>query len=300
MAATAQAIARSWGDRVGRNRMNADTSLRRGYPARGNMLCTGEDAPYIGQSGAARNFVIELKTGDIRLEALSQVQAHTRHLAECMRCSIEWLLPQYDRLPQQLKERFLTLRGQAQGEGHGRTVEAVAHLQIGIEMFTRFMADRGQMTQEQAGEMQGESWRVFRELAEEQARRIEQDKPSTMFLAALKELLETGVCKVVPLDSGYKYTTDNLLGYRDSEYLYLYPETTFKAVKQFYNQADRNFPLSKNQLYRHLGIENLIWPGERQSGRQKWINGKNGRWIWLKASALEVTEQSDIDFDELL
>jgi len=71
MAATAQSISRSWGDRVGRSRMNADTTLRRGYPARGNLLCTGEDAPVIGQSGAARSFVLELKYGDVIKPELS-------------------------------------------------------------------------------------------------------------------------------------------------------------------------------------------------------------------------------------
>jgi hypothetical protein len=297
MAATAQSISRSWGDRVGRSRMNADTSLRRGYPARGNLLCTGEDAPYIGQSGAARNFVVELKAGDIRLDVLSQIQTNTVHLAECMRGYIEWLIPQYDSLPEQIKGRFLALRAQAQNESHGRTTEAIAHLQIAVEAFTRFMAENGQMTEAQAEATKADSWRIFNELAEEQTRRIMQDKPTTLFLSALKELLETKVYAVVALNRsdayGYTdYTPDNMLGYRDAEYYYLYPETSYKAVKQFYNQADRNFPLSKGQLFKHLKIESLIESGENQTTKQKKIKGVNGKWLWLKAAALEINEDT--------
>lgn len=302
MTTTAQAIARAWGDRVGRNRMNADTSLKRGYPARGMLLVTGEDAPAVGQSGAARNFVVEIKAGDVRLDVLSQIQANTRHLSEIMRGFIEWLAPQYEQFPQQLKERFLSLRTQAQSSNHGRTTEATAHLQIGIEMFSRFMADNGQLSQEQADALQADTWCVFGALAEEQTRRILQDKPTALFISALKELLDTKAYSVISMDAAYGIDGGmNTLGYKDENYYYLFPDTVYKAVRQFYNQADRNFPLTKNQLYRHLAIEGLIYPSDKQSTRQKKIKNKNGWYLWLYASALEVkVEPEHEDIEELL
>jgi hypothetical protein len=63
-------------------------------------------------------------------------------------------------------------------------------------------------------------------------------------------------------------------------------------VKQFYNQADRNFPLSKGQLFKHLKIESLIESGENQTTKQKKIKGVNGKWLWLKAAALEINEDT--------
>ena len=92
MAATFQAVSRSVGDRIGRQRMNPDSSLRQSYAPRGNVIITGEDFPNIGQSGTARNIVIELKKGDVDITTLSEVQAHTVHLAETMRGYIQWLL----------------------------------------------------------------------------------------------------------------------------------------------------------------------------------------------------------------
>jgi hypothetical protein len=296
MAATAQSISRSWGDRVGRSRMNADTTLRRGYPARGNLLCTGEDAPLIGQSGAARNFVIEVKRGDVQLPELSYEQARTVHLAECMRDYITWLIPQMDSLPDTLKARFYELRGAAQQEGHGRTIEAIAHMQIAVEMFTRFLVDQGEASLAGAEHMKAKSWRILNALCEEQNRRIMQDKPTTLFLSALKELIETRAYNIARIDltSPYgEYTPDKLLGYSDKEFFYLYPESAFKAVKMFYSQTDMNFPLSKNQLYKHLKIEQLIEAEESQSTKQKNIRGRNGRWLWLKRTALEIKESEE-------
>ena len=293
MAATAQSISRSWGDRTGRSRMNADTSLRRGYPSRGNLLCTGEDAPLIGQSGAARNFVLELKKGDVQLSELSYLQAHTVHLAECMRDYIEYLIPRMDILPERLKARFYKLRGEAQQEQHGRTIEAIAHLQIGVEALTDFLVDRGEIDAGQAEKMQRDSWRIFNELADEQNRRISQDRPTTLFLDALKELIETKAYNIARIDSGLPfddYTPDKLLGFSDNEFYYLYPESAYKAVKMFYSQSERNFPLSKNQLYKHLKIEQLIEAGEQQTTKQKKIKGNNGKWLWLKRTALEISE----------
>jgi len=293
MAATAQSISRSWGDRTGRSRMNADTSLRRGYPARGNLLCTGEDAPLIGQSGAARNFVLELKKGDVQLSELSYLQAHTVHLAECMRDYIEYLIPRMDILPERLKARFYKLRGEAQQEQHGRTIEAIAHLQIGVEALTDFLVDRGEIDAGQAEKMQRDSWRIFNELADEQNRRISQDRPTTLFLDALKELIETKTYNIAKVDSNNPYgdyTPDRLLGFCDNEFYYLYPESAYKAVKMFYSQSERNFPLSKNQLYKHLKIEQLIEAGEQQTTKQKKIKGNNGKWLWLKRTALEISE----------
>ncbi len=144
--------------------------------------------------------------------------------------------------------------------------------------------------------MQRDSWHIFNELAEEQNRRISQDRPTTLFLDALKELIETKVYNIARIDSDLPfddYTPDKLLGFSDSDYVYLYPESAYKAVKMFYSQSERNFPLSKNQLYKHLKIEQLIEAGEQQTTKQKKIKGNNGKWLWLKRTALEISESEE-------
>lgn len=290
MAATFQAVSRSVGDRTGRQRMNADSSLRRSYAPRGNVIITGEDFPDIGQSGTARNIVIELKKGDVDTKTLSEVQANTVHLAEVMRDFIKWLLPRYNRFPEAAKTLFLSLRERAQGVGHGRTAEAIAHLQIGISVFAMFMHEVGVFTEAEREALRDESWQIFTALAEEQYRRIQQDKPTVLFLSALKELLDTKEYTLGALKGVHPYSEppEDSLGFFDDDFYYLYPETVYKVVKQFYNQADRNFPLSKSQLFKHLQAEGLIEAGEDRSTKPKKIRGENKRLLWLKAGALSV------------
>ena len=294
MAATFQAVSRSVGDRTGRQRMNADASLRQSYVPRSNVIITGEDFPDIGQSGTARNIIIELKKGDVDIPVLTDIQSHTAHLAESMRDFIKWLLPQYDKLPEVLKKHFLILRERAQGVGHGRTAEAIAHLQIGISIFLKFMCEVRAFTEAECDSIRNESWQIFIKLADEQNRRIQQDKPTILFLSALKELLDTKEYNIESIKRVHPYSNppEDSLGFFDDDYIYLYPETAYKAIKQFYNAADRNFPLSKSQLFKHLQSEGLIEAGEDRSTKPKKIRGENKRLLWLKASALEVKNET--------
>src|SRR5262249_23531147 len=55
---------RGQGNRAGRHRMRADSSLRPAKPPRGLTLSTGEDVPR-GQSLRARVFVLDVSPGDL-------------------------------------------------------------------------------------------------------------------------------------------------------------------------------------------------------------------------------------------
>lgn len=291
MAKIAQSVARSWGDRTGRNRMNADTSTKSGYRARGNLLCTGEDSPPISQSGLARFLTLELRNEQIKIPTLTTVQDKQDRLSCLMREYIEWLIPQYKSLGKRLKNRFEEWRTEAfaQGEGHGRMAESAAHLQIAAETFADFCKDKEYMTEAEAESFTLDAWATFSILAEEQNRRIEQDNPINLFLDALKELTGSGQCHVADIDSRFAAPPENFLGYSDEQegFCYLLPTQTYKAVQEFYNKAGMRFPLSKNQLYKLLKDAQLIETDNNQITKGKWIRGKTTRYLWLKISALK-------------
>ena len=93
MEKTAHGIIRGYGDRVGRGRMNADTSLKESFVPRGLCIVTGEDVPNLGQSATARLLTLDLKRGDVDLNKLSAMQAKSYLLSECMAGYIDWLRP---------------------------------------------------------------------------------------------------------------------------------------------------------------------------------------------------------------
>ena len=294
MAANAQAVARMYGDRTARNRMNADGTLRGGYVPRGNVIVTGEDLPNIGQSGTARNLVVEVKKGDVNTEVLTTVQNNGGALAGCMRSYIQWLIPQANNLPGSLKRRFVQLRLKAsQDDRHGRIAETVAHLQIGMEMFMRFLVESGAMDKAKADRTNDKSWETLLILAEKQNERLEHDKPSFMFINALQEMLATSQVIVDTIGRDY-YGCHSVgfIGWQDHDYLYLYAETVYKFVVEFYAKQGRNFPVSKAQLLKMLALEGwaLQDPVTGKNTRPKKIDGKTSWFLWIPRRAVELED----------
>ena len=296
MAANAQNVARMYGDRTARNRMNADGSLRGGYVPRGNVIVTGEDLPNIGQSGTARNLVVEVRKGDIDKKVLTDLQGRTDNLSGCMRAYIEWLLPQADTLPDILKSRFIQLRLNAsQDDRHGRIAETIAHLQIGMDMLIRFLVEAGNADRGTAERVASDCWDVLLKLAEQQNERLEQDKPTIMFINAIQEMLETSQVIVEDIDREYIGCHPvGFVGWQDSCYFYLFAETAYRMVVEFYARQGRNFPISKAQLLKMLAAEGwtLTDPASGKNTRPKRINGKLHWLLCIPRERLELQEAS--------
>lgn len=296
MAANAQNVARMYGDRTARNRMNADGSLRGGYIPRGNVIVTGEDLPNIGQSGTARNLVVEVRKGDIDKKVLTDLQGRTDDLSGCMRAYIEWLLPQADTLPDILKSRFIQLRLNAsQDDRHGRIAETIAHLQIGMDMLILFLVEAGNTDKGTAERVASDCWDVLLKLAEQQNERLEQDKPTVMFINAIQEMLETSQVIVEDIDREYIGCHPvGFVGWQDSCYFYLFAETAYRMVVEFYARQGRNFPISKAQLLKMLAAEGwtLTDPASGKNTRPKRINGKLHWLLCIPRERLELQEAS--------
>lgn len=263
----AQYIARGYGDRTGRDRMQVDTMIRQGYAPRGNAIVTGEDIAQIGQSGKARCFFVELNPDDIpgsKELTQSQDAASRGVLAAYMNAYIEWLLPQTKELQQKLKPRFLELRSKAINEhisGMGRSGDITAWLQIGMEYFFDFMAVCCPDLSEEAVIKQKEAaWEVFCGLSSTQTEKAEEDRPTLMFVNAVRELIESGKIHLInlqlnELDSSQR---GEMMGYAENDNYYFLPNNIFNAVVSFYRQQNLTFPLTQTRLLRQLACENLI------------------------------------------
>ena len=287
---TAQEVVRMYGDRTGRNRMNADGTLRVSYPPRGNALLTGEDIPSVGESGEARLMTVEILPEDVNMQTLTEVQRKSDQLNECMREYIEWLSDSYGSLPPVLKKRFYELRDEAQNGGHGRIAEAIAYMQVSIEVWTLFLKSKGRMTEKEMSNTRNDSWEIFKELAEKQNRILLDEKPSTLFISALKEMLATKRVRLIDLNNENSvYSSKDCIGWRDENYAYLLGDTAYTEVCKFYRDQDKSFPVSKKQLLKHLVIDKHIIPGEQGNTHQKKINGQNRRVVFLYADSLIET-----------
>lgn len=289
----AQSLSRGYGDRTGRDRMKADTSFRQGYPPRGNSIITGEDFPEIGQSGTARNFIIEVQPNDIPAnELLTELQEKAADgvLVSFMVGYIKWLAMQAEILPEQLKQFFLRNRERAfidQVQGLGRTGDILAWLQIGMEYFIDYLRYLNMMDDDLMEQMKEKSWKVLSRQGERQLERATEERPTEQFLTTLRELIETKALLVekypIEVELGCERKGE-LVGYEDDSIYYLFPKVVYHHVSQFFHQQNQRFPISQNQLQRMLGEEGIS--EIEQSGGRKYYTkqkcfGQNQRGRYL-------------------
>lgn len=304
MAATVQSLLRSYGDRSARGRLGPDITLRDAHVPRGNLLMTGEDIPSVAESGLARLFLLEIAPGGVDKEALSGLQENAHLLGQSMRGYIEWLLPQANGLKDILAEKFVAYRQKAQkDEGHLRIAETIAWLQIGYEMFIDYAIHSGAIQECGRQEALNEAFEIFMETAYRQMDLMKEDTPVSQFLLALNELLATEKCYCLEIqDNGIESMSrggisQGFIGYEDSEYYYLYPDTIMSQVTDFYKRQDARFPITKRMLLKQLHTE--AWISVEVSNNRvnrtkvKNIDGGNQRFIWLKREALARLNTAD-------
>lgn len=289
-----QSVARQIGDRSGRARMNADGSLKPTYRPNCNLIITAEESfSNVGESAIARSISVELKPGDINLEILTAVQQNAIHFNECMGDYIQFILKNWDSLKEELKPLFLELRNKAQTGGHGRLAECVAHLQIGISIMCKWLLSVGVIDQKKAEDIKARAWSVFMELAELQNRRIAEEKPVKLFIDALKEMLDRGTVRFMNTDDNSGFASEKVIGFKDDEFYYCYPDSVYSEVRKFYAAQDRIFPLGKSALFQQLAIDALIETGDGQTTKLKRILGKRSRFLWLRSTALNTEEETE-------
>lgn len=289
-----QSVARQIGDRSGRARMNADGSLKPTYRPNCNLIITAEESfSNVGESAIARSISVELKPGDIELTALTEVQQRAVELNECMSDYIQFVIRNWESLQARLKPLFLELRSKSQNGGHGRLAECVAHLQIGICSMCDWLISVGVLNETQAEELKTRSWSVFVELAEEQNRRIAEEKPVKLFLDAVKEMRDRRTIKFLSVNANTDFAGISTVGFTDGEFYYCYPDSIYAEVRKFYAAQDKSFPLGKGAIFQQLATENLIETDKGQSTKAKRIDGKRSRFLWLRAAALDNEEENE-------
>lgn len=299
MAATAQTLSRAFGDGVERGRLNADRTLQANTPPRSVAIITGEDLPAIGASGLARYFILDIDKGDIPVgDELTEMQELARrgYLQKAMRGYILWLLKQADGMPERLHKMFLQYREDIRKDSsgqHDRAPETVACILIGYNLMLNYMRDLGLFDTDTAIELLKDARHRLMESSRKQARDMESEKPTRIFLDALGELLNSkrAALKDLSLGPDQKQTfgpAEKMIGYMDSEYYYLLPNVSFGEVAKLCREQGQEFPVSLKALYKHLRTDGILKgiSKEENPTRQKWIDGKNIRLLWIPASEM--------------
>ena len=284
MEQTMQSLSRMYGDRRARDRLNTDIALRSGNIPRGNVAVTGEDIAAIGQSGIARNFIVEMQPDSLPVsDILNAAQAYAEDglLAAFMRGYIEWLIPQAEDLPQKLKVIFEHYRKRAIEEkicGLGRAGDTAAWLMTGLHILSEYLYDIGINDIDLS-----DSWEILREIAAAQLNKNEEVTPTKMFIDAVGQLLDSGKIYTenigeIPLP---EHITGAKVGYSDNDLYYFIPDTIYAEVGRYYSAQNKIFPVSCQRLMKHLAAENICLSNTERYTFQKRIGNRRHRYLCI-------------------
>ena len=298
MAATAQSLSRAFGDGADRGRLNADSTIKANTPPRSVAIITGEDLPAIGASGLARYFILDVEKGDIPVgRDMTRMQETARKgvLQKAMRGYIAWLAERADELPGMLHDLFLEYREGVQNKGggqHDRAPEAVACILIGYRMMLDYFQVVGLFDADTAATFLESARDALTDTSRKQAKDMESEKPTRIFLDTMAELLASGTVQLKELGApgdGAKGPPHDMVGYMDAEHYYLLPNVAFGAVAKLCREQGVEFPVSLKALYKHLrtdGILKGLRSGENPT-KNKWIDGKAVRLLWIPREAMD-------------
>ena len=259
--AKADGVLRSLGNLQGRIRMRADLSLQRTYLPRALLISTGEIYPS-GESVVARTLAIESSRGAVKRNELSAAQQEADLYPHAMAAYILWLADQYDSLGPEIQHSYLLLRDRAtedDDKNHARTPGAIAHLQVAMELFTRFAQEVGAATREEMEGLQEEAWACFLSLGEQQGARLLEENVVDRYLQVLDTLLAQGKVEFHEKgsDSHPTYGTD-FLGWYDTEFLYVDTAAAFNRVSRFFRDEGRTLGATEPTLRRALFEQQIL------------------------------------------
>ena len=294
---TAQVIMRSYGDRIGKNRLNCDSTLKVSKPPKGNVIITGESTPDISESGTARYISIELQPNDIDVSKLTEFQELSRNGAfkSVMSFYIRWIYQYVNGVytekeyADKLREDFINNRKILITEltnrnitFHPRIPEALSWLFIGFEKFLNLMNNANVLTNDDLQFLVSEFADILINLAISQSKTVTEDNPSIKFVTKLNSLLESKIARVQDIRT-YQYAGgDGFIGYEDDMYYYLISSISHKLVKKLCDEQGELFSVSERILLKHLDEDGFIETSKDSRTKLLRVGGSPQRFIWLK------------------
>lgn len=308
MISAMQLVCRAFGDRAARNGLTTSYRLRQSRPPQGNAIVTAEHIPDVGESALSRLFCIEMPQNCMKLDVLTKVQQYASDgvLRRIMGAYIGWIKARYlqddesvERFVSELRSRYIELRDRCRAEMyerrihfHSRTADAIACLEIGYRMMINFYRSVIGMDEEQAAESERAFHSILLELAAEQAKNVNSDRPTHIYIRKLISLIECGECPLLPADADVK-STKGFIGFEDEKYYYLFLDLSHKSVKKLCDTQGENYEITSKELAKALNQEGYIVPIYGKHTGSIRFGSLQRRVMKLKKSAVEKVLDDD-------
>ncbi|MGB9662266.1 MAG: CHC2 zinc finger domain-containing protein [Moorellaceae bacterium] len=291
-------VVRQAGNRAYRGRMRPDLTLRPEYPPNALIISTAEQLPPPSMSLIGRTFLVKFERDKVDTARLTALQKTASALSYAMRAYLEWLRPQLDNLIGRLQQRLIELRQKAVVEGHTRLPENVAHLMLGMVMFTTFAVSAGALTQKEKWDLDNRAWSTLLRLAQQQAKVMREERPTAKFLTALSQLLNSGDLLLLDRETARESLNPEPLGsgefagWFDEEGLYLLPDVVWRATSNLLRD-EGGLGLGKRAVFDMLVKEGFAIGAPGRHTRLIKVKGAVKRVLHLRPDALARAAQAE-------
>lgn len=313
----AQRLLRAVGNRQGRNRMAADTTLRDSYPPRGAVMVTAEALPEgpAFQSATQRAICVNVSRQDVDARVLSELQENKGALSVAMAGYVAYLASCYSDLADELPGHHIALREKLRPElagAHPRLPSNAAVLVLGLARLRDYTTSVGAMEGMEAEERFKEAARGVLEAAKAHAEATEGGDPASRFLDLLGTLLQAGhihfegrETEVPPGAWQLNWTVRNgeseitwtdpkgaFVGWADEDYLYVQQDAAYAAVASFAHRGGLPFGIKPNALWNALAKSHVSLTDEGRNTTTARIRGKSRRVVQMRRA---LVLDADVD-----
>lgn len=278
----AERVIRSIGNRSARARLRPDLTRHADRPPRGLVLVTGEQLPE-GSSINARLVVVEVNRQELNLDAITEVQQLAGRFPHAMRAYIEWLAPVFGNVKVELERARNRLRDWFRGAGtHLRQPESLAQLALGLACFLQFAEEHGAIGTGEADAIWALGCKSLLQIGHREAEHLQNSDPAEKFFRTLVTLLAQGAVHLAQKDqraaTDTNTPTGELIGWRDSENVYLLPDASKKAIAGFLDKAGEHWTTTTRALGEILQRNGyLVTAADGRPQKQIRVEGKRYR-----------------------
>jgi hypothetical protein len=158
----------------------------------------------------------------------------------------------------------------------------------------------GAVKEDESARMLSKCWQVLTDLARKQNFMLNEDRASHGYLTVLHTLLSQGKAVLAPKDqSQYRRSPRNgqsVLGWFDSEFMYLDLSEPYRVVQQFFRESGQALTASNDDLkfeFKEAGLSVCDTDRANRTDKTVTIEGKKRRLVHLKIAEIEKLIEVD-------
>ena len=248
-----QNIARYIGDNDSRLKLNSDSTIRANHNARCFFIMTGENDLQIGQSGIARIFTIPLIRHNCNIIEFSNY-AKKGNYTKLTSDFIRFVIANFEALKITFENAYnKALTESIERFNENRLSKQTALLKACFYCFLYYAKSNNFVNSKQAKQLYADCIENINKASTKSDSEIASNDLEYKYKLALSDLLKTGRKYLIDLFDPKRQNFDlgineNVIGYFDSEYIYLDSNLTYKAICEYWQNENEYFSITKNQI----------------------------------------------------